>query len=209
MQKEIVIASKNPAKCARTRRLLSHIKDLRIYTLADFPGVVTPDEPYLTPEKNAVHKAKEYYKQLQKPVMASDEALYVDFLPEEEQPGVFPRRIIDRKTEETDEQILEYWVEKLKTAPKPARGAWTFAYAFVSTGKVMQKTVKRPFTFAEVPQLPYVKGYPMSSLCVDGDTGIVYSKMTEEQKQQSADKRFQIIKEAVSDFIVQTCDKCV
>ena len=49
-------------------------------------------EPYNEVLDNAIIKAKEYASLSQLPVLAIDEALKTNFLPDSEQPGAFVRR---------------------------------------------------------------------------------------------------------------------
>ena len=66
-----------------------------------------------TPVENAVKKARTYYEIVKIPVIAEDSGLYIENFKDEEQPGLFVKRIGGRE-DATDEEILEYYIEKLK-----------------------------------------------------------------------------------------------
>ncbi|MFH1162383.1 MAG: non-canonical purine NTP pyrophosphatase [Candidatus Jorgensenbacteria bacterium] len=116
---KIVIATRNLAKKERFGGLfVGMIKD--IFVLDDFGITEKPQEHGTTAEENAEIKARFYSQKLNLPVFSEDEALYVDFLPMERQPGVFVRRI-ESKDEADDNTLLNYWEGIIAGAPKEKR----------------------------------------------------------------------------------------
>lgn len=203
--KEIVLATRNPGKKSRYLRLLPFVPDLTVYSLEDFKGVQEPQEPFMTAEENARVKARGYFGQIKKPIMASDEALYVDFLSEEEQPGVHPRRILDREKRATDDEILDYWITKLQGRDGTAGGYWRHAFVFLSEERCIQKAVDRRFIFAKQPTHPLIPGYPMSSLCIDPVVGKTYAQMTEAEREDSDRRTLADIVTVSREFLCSIC----
>lgn len=124
----LVIATQNPAKLNSYKALLANFAQ-KVLGLSDFNITDKPNESGVTAEENAEIKAQYYSELTNQPVFCEDEALYVDFLSENEQPGVFVRRIAGRD-EISDEELLRHWEKLILKAPKDRRtGRWHIAYA--------------------------------------------------------------------------------
>lgn len=180
--KKLVLATKNPAKFKRYSRLLNQFDGLNILSLADFDINTKVEEPFSTAEENAEYKAKVYVSLLNENVLAVDEALYVDFLPDDQQPGVHVRRIVDGVTEESDDVIFNFWKQKIDEMGGVLSGYWRYALCiYSSSGKILSSSVNLKFIF-ETGCNFYAQGYPMSALCKDADIGKVYAEMSEDEK---------------------------
>lgn len=66
-----------------------------------------------TAEENAIKKAKEYYAKTNIATIAEDSGLWVEKFSEEEQPGLFVKRVNGRE-DLSDEEILNYYIDKLE-----------------------------------------------------------------------------------------------
>ena len=67
-----------------------------------------------TPEENAIIKAKAYYEATKLPTIAEDSGLYIDKFSDEEQPGLFVKRVNGIEGL-SDEEILKHYIDKLNT----------------------------------------------------------------------------------------------
>jgi 8-oxo-dGTP diphosphatase len=105
----LVYGAGNPAKLDYMRRMLASTS-VRFLGAAE-TGVTLPgvDESGNTPLENARIKALAYYDALKRPVFACDSGLYIDGLPEDEQPGVHVRMVGGKRL--TDDEMLgdERW----------------------------------------------------------------------------------------------------
>ena len=66
-----------------------------------------------TAEENAIIKAKAYYNVIKMPIIAEDAGLLIDKFSDEDQPRLHARRVNNRE-DLSDEEILNYYIEKLK-----------------------------------------------------------------------------------------------
>ena len=82
--------------------MLVSLNDLRKYVNLDG----------LTPEENAIKKATQYYEVAKIPTIAEDSGLYIDKFSDEEQPGLFVKRV-NGVEGLSDEEILQYYLNKL------------------------------------------------------------------------------------------------
>ena len=181
MFKELVIGSKNPAKVERFQKLLKYIAE-KIYGLSNLNISTKPEEIGNTAEENAEIKARYYSKLTNLPVFAEDESLFVNFLPQNRQPGVNVRRI-DGKEEATDEELLVYWENILKDIPREKRkGYWHISYCLgMPDGKVFTISKDHPLLFFYPSSKIKIPGWPMSSLEGPEDFKKPHSELTEEE----------------------------
>jgi len=198
---KIVVASGNPAKVERYGRILSQyarevvgIKDLGI---AD-----KPKELGDTAEKNAEIKARFYADRTGLLVLSEDEALYVDFLPENQQPGVYVRRV-DGIDEVDDGRLLAHWEKIVAQVPESNRtGRWHIAYCIATPhGKVKTVGLDHPIVFFSPSSQVRIPGWPMSSL----EGPIVFhkphSELTEKERKLNDEKANKAIQEKLEELM--------
>ena len=137
----LVIATRNPGKVSYYSDILDRFAP-SVVGLDDLGVKGKPEETGETAEENAEIKARFYLEKTRLPVFCEDEALEVDFLPKDQQPGVHVRRI-NGKDETSDDKLLLYWETIVAKVPKDKRtGRWHIAYCLaLPSGKI--KTVSR------------------------------------------------------------------
>lgn len=170
---ELVIATGNPAKFERYAKGLKEYFDVKLSSLRD-EHLEKVDEPFDTAEENARHKAQEYFKQCGKPVLATDEALYLDFVTADQQPGARVRRSALPRSgmaeaggeEVSDDELLARVLELVRNAPADKRtGRWHFAICVVNRdGRPMGVQHDLKMVFGTEPSPVKVPGYPLSRI---------------------------------------------
>lgn len=180
---DFVLATTNLGKFEFFSHFLSQVSNVRMLSLGDFKSIFVVDKPYDTAEENARYKAVVYAKELNKPVLASDIALFVDFLPSDQQPGVHVRRLVDKKTRMSDEEIYEYWVKKLQGQSGNPRGYWYMAFALATPqSQWVEDVFDRHFVFRlDKAAKEYQPGLPMGGLCYNEYFGKMHADMTKQE----------------------------
>jgi len=178
--KKIVIATRNPGKVQRYKKMLEKVVD-EVLSLDDFDFKEKPEESGQTAEENATIKAIFYAKKTNLPVFAEDESLFVDFLPEDKQPGVFIRRVNGKEV--SDDELLAYWDSIIAKAPKEKRtGKWHMAYCLVAPdGKTSLVAMDYLRIFFSPPSKIRIPGWPMSSINGPAEFGKPHSELTKEE----------------------------
>lgn len=180
----LVIATRNPAKQNRYRRILSRYA-ARVMGLDDIGTIGKPEERGETAEENAEIKARFYAMHSGHAVFSEDEALYVDFLPGAQQPGVHVRRI-NHVDEASDEALLAHWERTIAAVPAEERtGKWHVAYSLAQPdGRVSTFTLDFPIAFFSPSSPIIIPGWPISSL--EGPLALhkPYSELTEWEQHQ-------------------------
>lgn len=197
---KVVIATRNPAKKERYSRLMSGLA--KVILGVDGLGIEDkPTESGETAEQNAEIKARFYAEKSGLPVLSEDEALSVDFLPADEQPGVHVRRV-EGKDEVSDDELLTYWEKIVAKVPKRQRtGRWHIAYCLATpNGKIKTVALDHPITFFSPSSTVRIPGWPMSSLEGPTKFGKPHSELTTEERQQSEQETNQKILEKLQEL---------
>jgi len=198
---KIVIATRNPAKKERFRDLfVGMIKD--IFVLDDFSITEKSQEHGMTAGENAEIKARFYSQKLNLPVFSEDEALYVDFLPPEKQPGVFVRRI-EGKDEADDDKLLNYWKGIIAGAPEEKRtGRWHIAYSLAfPNSSIKTVSLDHEILFFSPTSKIILPGWPMSSLEGPVEFGKPHSELTDLERKEHNQKANRLILEKLKELL--------
>lgn len=181
---KIVIASKNPAKVKRFKNLLSKYAK-EVIGISDLGIKDKPEEKGGTAEENAEIKAKYYSQKAGLPVFSEDEALYVDFLAKNKQPGVHVRRI-NGKDEVDDDQLLLHWERIVLKVPKEKRtGRWHIAYCIAKPDENTKiSALDHPIIFFAPSSKIRIPGWPLSSLEGPVEFGKPHSELYSEERKK-------------------------
>jgi inosine/xanthosine triphosphate pyrophosphatase family protein len=184
---KILLATHNKSKLERYKRILKPLDFAELVSLADLGIAEKVEENHATNIENALHKARTYGKISGLITIAIDEALLTNFLPDNEQPGVYARRFSKNKKELTDEELIEVWREIFKLYPqKDKKFIWNFAVAFYNPENDSEG-------FECIEEVSYVakyfspiksNGYPMSTFLSFEQGGIPYIEMNQSKKDE-------------------------
>ncbi len=180
--KEIIIGTKNKAKINQISVALAPVK-IVVKALPADKNLPQTDEGGKTAQANARKKALTYAKSLGKPVLSTDHSLYLDGLPDSQQPGLNTRRINGRDDRSTDEEMLDYYSNLIKQLGGKVTGQWEFAYCFAwPDGKMKELTVVSPRAFVSKSSKKIIAGFPLESLQIDAASGKYISEMTQAEQ---------------------------
>lgn len=194
---KIVLGTKNPGKIKRFKGILPALDNLSVLSLIDYPDPPVVPETGTTIEENALLKAKAYSSYTGEMVLVSDDAVYLDFMADEEQPGIYARRLLDRETDMTDQEIYDFWVERLKSVDGAATGYFEQYFLLYKDGEVLaSQSGKWKFEMTRDYKDTYQPGYPMSAFCVDSSTGRMWLDLCLDER-ASTDR--QILKQFICD----------
>ena len=104
---KILYGTTNQGKLLAMKKSVEGL-DIELISLRDVEGELpTVNENGKTPLENAEIKARAYFEAFHMPVFSCDSGLYFDELAEEEQPGIYVRRVGGKEL--TDEEMTEYY----------------------------------------------------------------------------------------------------
>lgn len=130
-----------------------------------------------TPLENAEIKARAYYEAFHMPVFSCDSGLYFDELKEEEQPGIYVRRVNGREL--TDDEMIQYYASLAERHNGKITGRYRNAIYFILEANhhyssMDMSIATEPFILAAKPHLKRVEGFPLDSLSIDIGSGKYY-----------------------------------
>ena len=170
----------NPAKLNAMKKRLSGL-GITLVGLKDL-GCEIPEgvEDGKTPLENARKKAVAYFEAFRIPVFSCDSGLYIDGVPENEQPGVHVRRVNGKVL--SDEQMIVHYSSLAKKYGNPT-ARYRNAICFVEDEKHIYEAMEpsmgsSAFILTSKPYPVMKKGFPLDSLSVDIKTGKYYYELT-------------------------------
>lgn len=177
---KLLYGTGNPAKLNAMKKRLSGL-GITLVGLKDLdckiPDVV---EDGKTPLENARKKAAAYFEAFRIPVFSCDSGLYIDGVPENEQPGVHVRRVNGKVL--SDEQMIVHYSSLAKKYGNPT-ARYRNAICFVADEKHIYEAMEpsmgsSAFVLTSKPYPVMKKGFPLDSLSVDIKTGKYYYELT-------------------------------
>jgi len=178
--KKLIIGTTNPAKVAQIRDALSSI-DIQVEGI-DKTLLSEVIEDGITALENAKKKAITYAKAIGQTVFSMDNALYLDGLSSEKQPGVNVRRI-GGLIAVNDTELLEHGVALIESLGGKAIGYWEYGICIAEPdGKFFETTIKTQRVFTSKKSEKIVLGYPLESIQIEPETGKYISEMTPEEQ---------------------------
>ena len=180
--KKLIIGTKNPSKLKQIQDALKSLK-IEVVGLEDYQIDFEVKETGKTAQENARQKATTYSKVLKKPVLSMDNALFLNGLPDNQQPGIHVRRIKGRSGRPNDQEMLGYYSKLIKKLGGKINGHWEFATC-VANGpdSIWETTFNSPRVFIAKPSNKVCPGYPLDSLQIDPESGKYISEMLMEEK---------------------------
>lgn len=181
---KLLFGTGNAAKLAAMKRRLQPL-NVEIIGLSDLntaiPEVV---EDGTTPPENAEKKAKAYYKAFGMPVFSCDSGLYIDGIPDDEQPGVHVRTVNGRYL--SDAEMVEHYsalAKKYGDLTARYKNAICLILDSEHIYSAMEESMaSEPFIITSEPHSSVVKkGFPLDSLSIDIKTGKYYYDLDAEE----------------------------
>jgi XTP/dITP diphosphohydrolase len=164
MSKEVLYATNNPGKVIEISKLLNHY-GIKVVSPKDLGIDLDVSETGNSLEENSSLKAKAYLLESNGRIVLSDDTgLEIDALNGE--PGIHVRRWRDGKTKMTDEEIIQYCLQKMHGIPQEQRGAQfrtVLALALPNgTTEMFEGTLRGEIL--ENPAPIRIEGFPFESL---------------------------------------------
>ena len=139
---KLLFATGNALKLELMMERLKGLKEIELISPKTLGISLNVIEDGLTPEENAYKKAKAYYDATKLPVIAEDSALYIDKFKDDEQPGLFVKRI-NKKDNLSDEEILKYYIDKLNNYGGESLAQYHTGVCVIDeTGEVYKECIK-------------------------------------------------------------------
>ncbi len=186
MNQTFIYGTGNAGKIQFMREVFAPL-NLRIMGIGDFSlSLPEVDESGNSPLENARIKALAYFKVLNEqtdlnyPVFSCDSGLYIEGLPDYEQPGVHVRRIGGQNL--TDEEMVTYYASLAERLGGMAKVRYRNAICLVVNANDIYEYMGddiagAQFWLASRPHPKRESGFPLNSLSVHIDSGKYYNDL--------------------------------
>lgn len=182
---KILYGTTNAAKLEGMREILKGL-DVEIVGL----NSIVIENDYISetgnnPLENARIKALEYYKKARMPVFSCDSGLYIKGLKEEQQPGVYVRRVNGKEL--TDEEMIGYYGGIAKENGGQVFARYENAICFVLNEEKTyeyqgEEISSEEFIIVDVPHQSRQEGFPLNSLSVEVNSNKYYFDIKKKEK---------------------------
>lgn len=197
--KKIVFATGNPSKAIRFSKGLLE-KNIEVSSLKELNITLEIQENGKTAIENALIKARECYKKTKMPTIGMDDALYIENVPEEKQPGLYVRRVNGKTL--NDEEMLEHYINLVKEYGTNGSidAKWIYGLAVINEKGEESTYTWTKDNFYMVDTLSNIinPGYPLNSISKYKKIDKYFTDITQEEKELIA-----VNEEDVVEFIAE------
>ena len=200
--KKILFATENQSKAKRFKNGLLK-NDIEIITINDLGKKVNIEENGNNAIENALIKARAYANVYNYPVLAMDDNLYIEGIPEDKQPGMYVRRVNGKRL--NDEEMIEHYTNLAKKYGKNGKLTcrWVYGMALINNGKEFTYTwSKEDFYIVDKPSNKIDVGYPLNTISINKKINKYFTDLTEEDKKQIQEDESNVI-----EFICKSLQK--
>ena len=145
--------------------------------------------------ENALKKARECHDVTGKIAIGMDDSLYLENVPEDEQPGLFVRRVDGKVLE--DDEMIEHYISLVKKYGKRGKlnAKWIYGLAVVNEdGEESTYTwTKKGFYLVDKPSRKINPGYPLNSISKYECNNKYFTDITEKDKEKMSDNEDDVI----------------
>ena len=191
--KKVLFATGNIAKVKRFKDKLLD-KGIELLSLKDLNISLSVEENGTSAIENALIKARAYKKEVDMPVMAMDDSLYLENVPENLQPGLFVRRVNGKSL--TDEEMIEHYSNLVKDYGVDGAivARWIYGLAIIKENTERTYTwSKNDFLLVDTPSKVVNPGYPLNSISKNIKLDKYFSEMTQEDQESVQEQEDDVI----------------
>lgn len=199
--KRVLFATGNESKALRFKDELFK-KGIEIITINDLDRKVDVIENGNNAIENALIKAKSYAKEVDIPVFAMDDNLYIENIPEDKQPGMYVRRVDGKRL--TDEEMIDYYSKLVRNYSTDGKLTckWIYGMVVINKGKESVYTwSKNDFYLVDKPTNKIDKDYPLNSISVNKKLNKYFTDMTNEDKKLAEEDESDVIDFIASNIV--------
>ena len=180
--KKLIYGTGNSGKLHLMREYLEGM-DIEISGLRELNiSFAEPEECGNNPLENARQKAEFYYSILKKPVFSCDSGLYIEGLPEEEQPGVHVRNVNGKRL--TDAEMTAYYAEIAHRLGGKCMAVYRNAICLILSDTEKYEYDGKdisgePFYLVDRPVKQAEDGFPLDPISIDPASGRYFTECNE------------------------------
>lgn len=178
--KRILFATSNESKALRFKKGLLE-KEIEIITINDLDRKIEVIEDGETAIQNALIKARNYAREVDIPVFAMDDNLYIENIPDDKQPGMCVRRVNGKRL--NDLEMIEYYSNLVHTYSPDGKLSckWVYGLAVINDEKEATYSFsKGDFYLVDKATTKINPGYPLNSISIDKKLNKYFTDISKE-----------------------------
>ena len=178
--KRILFATSNESKALRFKKGLLE-KEIEIITINDLDRKIEVIEDGETAIQNALIKARNYAWEVDIPVFAMDDNLYIENIPDDKQPGMCVRRVNGKRL--NDLEMIEYYSNLVHTYSPDGKLSckWVYGLAVINDEKEATYSFsKGDFYLVDKATTKINPGYPLNSISIDKKLNKYFTDISKE-----------------------------
>ena len=179
---KILFATGNDTKAKRFSKGLLE-RGIEVISLKDIDRNLDIEENGNNAIENALIKARAYAKIMDIPVMAMDDNLYLENVPEDKQPGMYVRRVNGKRL--SDDEMIEHYIKLVKDYGINGKLTCRWVYGIAVINKGIEHTYtwnKEDFYMVDTPSDKIQPGYPLNSISVNKKLNKYFTDITDNDK---------------------------
>ncbi len=186
--KRLVFGTTNPAKLKEWSELLEGI--IPLVGISEFGKLPKPKESGKTLKENAREKASHYAKLTGEYVISEDGGYEIDVLGGA--PGVMSRRILPGGKDGTDQELIDFVLEKLKNVPLDKRTVKLTTSIALSDPKgniLFEEKASSKGIVSQKSGPVLIPGYPFRTIHYFPKLGKTYAELTRKERKKYSHKK--------------------
>jgi len=183
----LVLGTSNPGKIKEWKKLLGDSVELLEISSTD---IESPEEQGNNYREIARNKAKYYARKFKEFVLSEDGGFEIDALGG--LPGIKSRRILPGEKDGTDEELINFVLEKLEGVPREKRTARLAVYVVLvdpQGSAVFEDMNSIEGVITEQKIGDYEAGYPYRAILFVPEAGKIFSEFDENDREQHSHRR--------------------
>lgn len=181
---KLLFATGNKMKYQLMKDRLSTLKDIEVVIPKMLDLNIDVVEDGTTPTENAIKKAKTYYEVTNLPVIAEDSGLYIDEFSDEEQPGLFVKRVNGIEGL-SDDEVIKHYINKLNEHGGKSLASYHTGVCLIDEdGNCYTDLIKEKkfLLTSQKNEIEYTSGGCLDCISYDIDINKYFNERTEEDK---------------------------
>ena len=202
---KLLFATGNKMKYELMKERLKPLEEIEVVIPKMLDLNIEVVEDGMTPVENAIKKAKTYYEATKLPVIAEDSGLYIDEFSDDEQPGLFVKRV-NGVEGLSDEEVINHYINKLNEHGGESLAAYHTGVCLIdSDGNIYTDLIKETkfLLTSKKNEVEFVSGGCLDCISYDLDSNKYFNERTEEDKKLHYSKLDGIYRDLVKKNILK------
>ena len=204
MKKRLLFATGNDFKFDLMQKRFAGFEDLELVSPKTLGIKINVVEDGKTAEENSIKKAKAYYDATKIPTIAEDSGLYIEKFKEEEQPGLFVKRI-NGVEGLSDEEVFNYYFNKITEYGGESKARYFTGVALVDeSGKIHSNTLaEHEFLLTnKLSKTKSLNGGILEPMSFDIKANKYFEEVTPEEKKEHYKELDETYRKLVKDYVL-------